>query len=81
VFTHLLNLSRNENANYAVKIIATKGLQTLVGYNANNGNNAINPSNYAIFLLMQEMIAHPKDVVLPSVKDIPPGAPIGENEN
>jgi len=81
VFTHLLNLSRNENANYAVKIIATKGLQTLVGYNANNGNNATNPSNYAIFLLMQEMIAHPKDVVLPSVKDIPPGAPIGENEN
>ncbi len=73
VFTHLLNLSLNENANYAVKLIVTDRLQQLKEYALKNYSTAT--SNF-----IKERIEHPKEVVMPSVRDIPPGAPIGEDE-
>ena len=74
VFTHLLNLSLNENANYAVKLIVSEKLESLKLY-ANDNKLTV------FYNFMKERIEHPKEVVMPSVRDIPPGAPIGEDED
>ena len=78
VLTSLVSLSMNENANYEVRAICFNILQQLKTELslkvATAGANQAH-YNYAI-----ERITHPKEITVPVVKEIPPGAPIGCDE-
>ncbi len=75
VLSALIGLSVNENANYEVKAICFNALQKLKTETTEKAkNNAGLQSDYNYTL---ERIAHPKDIVVPIMKEIPPGAPIG----
>ena len=75
VLSALLSLSINDNANYEVRAICFHALQNLKKALTSKlaGAGALQADyNYAI-----ERIAHPKEITVPVVKEIPPGAPIG----
>lgn len=73
--THLLALSQQEMANYAVKAICFRRLQEikqrcqmLIKQNA---------PHRAFYEFAVERIEKPKDIALPTHRELPPGAPIG----
>lgn len=74
VLTWILGLSQSDNANYAVKTICFDRLQWIKRYAQQPTFNKTLKAhfNYAI-----ERIDKPKDISLPTHKDIAPGAPIG----
>ncbi|GAC1529081.1 MAG: zinc-dependent metalloprotease [Sediminibacterium sp.] len=78
VVTWLLGLSQNDNANYLVKAICYDRLQSIKQYATAQLKN--NPSLKAHYSYAIERISKPKDIPLPAQKDLPPGAPIGGDE-
>ncbi len=75
VLTWMLGLSMSDNANYLVKSICFDRLQTIkqMATDMKNSNPALKAhASYAI-----ERINKPKEITLPTHKEIPPGAPIG----
>ena len=75
VLSSLMGLSMNENANYEVKAICFNALQKLkteMTEKAKNNAGSQSAYNYTV-----ERISHPKDIVIPIIKEIPPGSPIG----
>ncbi len=75
VLSALSSLSINDNANYEVRAICFNALQNLKTALSSKlaGAGALQAHyNYSI-----ERIAHPKEITVPVVKEIPPGAPIG----
>ncbi len=74
VVTFLLGLNQSELSNYAVKSIAYSYLQKIkVHCNTKLQTN----SNDADLLYTVERIDKPKDISLPTHREMPPGAPIG----
>ena len=79
VLSYILGLSVNDNANYQVKALCFNRLQILKkDFELKiKDNNALKPHyEYAV-----ERINKPKDVVIPMPKEMPPGAPIGCEED
>ncbi len=79
VLSHILGLSMNENANYQVKAICFSRLNALKKELAakTSTDSAIKAHyEYAI-----ERIEKPKDVIIPVHREMPPGAPIGCDED
>ncbi len=76
VVTFLLGLNQSEQANYAVKSIAYSQLQKIKEYCKTKltGDDA---THYEFVI---ERIEHPKDIALPTHREMPPGAPIGCEE-
>ena len=75
VLTHLLALASSERSSYQVKATCFEKLQWLRKIAATKSGSS-GPLR-AHFLYTIERIDHPKDVVLPTPLEIPPGAPIG----
>ncbi len=75
VISWIQTLANNNNAGYAVKAICFEKLQALKSFIA--GQMKLYPANKAHYLYAVERIDHPKDVIIPEHKIIPPGAPIG----
>ncbi len=75
VLTHLLSLSMNDEATYAVKSICYDRLQMLQNYAATQAKT--NPALKAHFNYAIERIKHPKDISQPKHEVIAPGPPIG----
>ncbi len=77
ILTWLLALSQSDNATYAVKSICFSRLQDLKTFAQSKLTTPQKPHfQYAI-----ERIEKPKDIALPVHKEIPPGAPIGCEED
>ena len=77
VLSWLLNLNASENANHTVKAICHDRLQilkTLMQSKLKEGTSNAPHYEYGI-----ERINKPKDFTMPVAKDIPPGAPIGDD--
>ncbi len=75
VLTWMLGLSMSDNANYLVKSICFDRLQSIkqIATEMKNSNPALKAhASYAM-----ERINKPKEITLPTHKEIPPGAPIG----
>lgn len=75
VLSYILGLSINENANYQVKSICFSRLQALKKDLATRAtpDSALKAHyDYAI-----ERIEKPKDIIIPTHREMPPGAPIG----
>ena len=75
VVTFLLGLNQSELSNYAVKSIAYSRLQSIK--QLCETQLRANTTNRAHFEFTIERIDKPKDIVLPTHRDMPPGAPIG----
>ncbi len=75
VVTFLLGLNQSEVSNYAVKSIAYSRLQSIKALCTNKLE--VNPTDRAHCEYTIERIDKPKDISLPSHREMPPGAPIG----
>jgi hypothetical protein len=75
VLTHLLLLSMNENATYAVKAICYDRLQSLKQFAMSESKTK--PLIKAHFTYAIERINHPKEIQQPKHVEIAPGPPIG----
>ncbi len=75
VVTFLLGLNQSELSNYAVKSIAYSRLQSIKALC--EGNLKDNSSNTAHWTYTIERVEKPKDISLPTHREMPPGAPIG----
>lgn len=75
VVTFLLGLNQSEQANYAVKSIAFKRLLSIKELCSAGltGDSALAAHNQFVI----ERINNPKDISLPTHRELPPGAPIG----
>ena len=79
VLSYLLGLSMNDNANYQVKALCFSRLQMLKkDFELKMKDNNALKSHYEYAV---ERINKPKDVVIPVPKEMPPGAPIGCEED
>ncbi len=75
VVTFLLGLNQSEQSNYAVKSITYSRLQIIKQLCINKLKD--NSGNKAHFEYTIERIEKPKDIALPTHREMPPGAPIG----
>lgn len=75
VVTFLLGLNQSELSNYAVKSIAYSRLQSIKGLCTNMLEANTTERAHCEYTI--ERIDKPKDISLPSHRDMPPGAPIG----
>ncbi len=79
VLSYILGLSVNDNANYQVKALCFNRLQMLKkDFELKMKDNNALKSHYEYAV---ERINKPKDVVIPTPKEMPPGAPIGCEED
>ena len=79
VLSYILGLSVNDNANYQVKALCFNRLQMLKkDFELKMKDNNALKSHYEYAV---ERINKPKDVVIPVPKEMPPGAPIGCEED
>ncbi len=79
VVTFLLGLNQSELSNYAVKSIAFSRLQSIKQLcEAQLTTNVADKAHCAYTI---ERIDKPKDIALPVHRELPPGAPIGCDEN
>jgi hypothetical protein len=75
VVTFLLGLNQSEQANYAVKSIAFSQLQKIKAYCKTQTTPYTDDTPHYEFTI--ERIEKPKDIPLPTYREMPPGAPIG----
>ena len=75
VLTWILGLGQSEQANYAVKSICFSRLEIIKKFCEEQMK--INPSLKPQYSYAVERINKPKDIQLPTHKEIPPGSPIG----
>ncbi len=78
VLTWILGLSQSDASNYIVKSICFDRLQSLKKYAEQMKATPALQAHYAYAI---ERISKPKDIALPQHKEIPPGAPIGCDED
>ena len=78
VLTWLLALYQNDQSGYAVKSICHSRLRQLKNFCLSKKNLPELADHYAYAV---ERIDHPKEVPMPVHKEIPPGAPIGCEED
>ncbi len=75
IVTWLLALSINDNANYLVKSICHEKLENIKAFCLTKMKNNTDLRPYYSYIA--ERITKPKDIVIPTAKEIAPGSPIG----